>query len=84
MNVFTKRTIYLNEIYQNDKRKRNDIKEFKLTIEIKLELNNPKIRIKIDQLPKDKRVNWKKNQGTGIKGKEMALVWHEKASRTTA
>jgi len=57
MNVFTKRTIYLNEIYQNDKRKRNDIKEFKLTIEIKLELNNPKIRIKIDQLPKDKRVN---------------------------
>ena len=22
------------------------------------------------------------NQGIGIKGKEMALVWHEKASRT--
>ena len=22
------------------------------------------------------------NQGTGIKGMEMALVWHEKASRT--
>jgi len=23
-----------------------------------------------------------KNQGKGINGKEMALVWHEKASRT--